>query len=74
MIEKIAQFNAKMKELGLDPNAFFVITFWASCTTTLQADYSLALAIKLDELGYIGRLESTGYLKFVGMDFEITLC
>ena len=74
MIEKIAQFNAKMEELGLDPNEFFVINFWKTSTTSLQGYYNEPLAIKLNKLGYIGRLESNGYLRFLGIDFEITLC
>jgi len=75
MIEKIAQFNAKMEELGLSLNTFFVVSFYLNCPITLQGEYNSVVARKLSEHGYKGIVNSTtGYIVFTEKDFIITLC
>lgn len=74
MIEKIAQFNAKMEELGLSPNDFFVISFWGKQTIQCQGNYTGNLAKKLYDLGFEGKLEDNGYIRFKTDGIEFTLC
>lgn len=75
MIEKIALFNAKMGQLGVDPNEFFVISFWKSSQITCQAYYSSALARTFTFRGFAGKMDkATGYMIFEGHDMRITLC
>lgn len=75
MIEKIAQFNAKMEELELSPENFFVITFWEHSPICLQGYYGEALARKLNEVGFEGTLnKTTGYVVFNGYGMTVTLC
>ncbi len=74
MIEKIAQFNAKMEEFGLDPNDFFVISFWRNSPIHLQGYFNEILARKLHALGFDGILnKTTGYFNFKGHGLDITL-
>lgn len=74
MIEKIAQFNAKMEELGLSPNDFFVISFWGNQDIQCQGNYTGILAKKLHDLGFEGNLESSGFIRFSKNGMQITLC
>ena len=74
MIEKIAQFNAKMEELGLSPNDFFVISFWGNQAIQCQANYNNLLAKKLYDLGYEGKLQNNGHIRFIALDIQFTLC
>ena len=74
MIEKIAQFNEYMKELGLDPNAFFVISFWGNQDIQCQGHYTDLLAKKLYDLGYEGKLQNNGHIRFITEGMQFTLC
>lgn len=74
MIEKITQFNAKIEELGLSPNDFFVISFWGNQDIQCQGNYTGILAKKLYDLGFEGKLESSGYIRFSKDGMQITLC
>ena len=74
MIEKIAQFNAKMEELGLDPNAFFAITFYASSDAQCLGNYDALLSKKLYDLGFLGKLETTGFIRFFADGIQFVLC
>lgn len=74
MIEKIAQFNAKMEELGLDPNAFFVISFWGNQDTQCQGNYTAILAKKLIDLGFFSVIQNNGHIRFTTEGIQFTLC
>ncbi len=74
MIEKIAQFNAKMIELGLDPNDFFVISIYASTDAQCLGNYNASLSKKLSDLGFLGKLETTGFIRFYGDGIQFVLC
>jgi hypothetical protein len=74
MIEKIAQFNAKMIELGINPNSFFVISFWGNQDIQCQGNYTDILAKKLYDLGYEGKLQNNGHIRFITEGMQFTLC
>jgi len=74
MIEKIAQFNAKMEELGLNPNDFFAITFYASSEAQCLGNYNASLSKKLSDLGFLSKLETTGYIRFFSDGIQFVLC
>jgi len=74
MIEKIAQFNAKMEELGLDHNDFFVISIYATQDVQCLGNYNASLSKKLSDLGFLGKLETTGFIRFYADGIQFTLC
>jgi hypothetical protein len=74
MIEKIEQFNAKMLKLGINPNDFFVISFWGNQDIQCQGNYNNLLAKKLYDLGYEGKLQNNGHIRFTTEGMQFTLC
>lgn len=73
MNEKIKEFDSKIKELGINPNDFFVITFREHGETYLQGNYSDELCKQLSDIT-TGELIAHGYIDFNTKDFKFTLC